>query len=1148
MKRVFTFLPVNWSNQLLIGILFFAFSGFVKAQNFENVTVIGVISGNNTNNAFFSASSPTIPLLAQIHAQRIAGPQDGNFTLQADNIRYTRSTASAYPNNNCRIRFTFLQADGVTPVPVNDFRFVINDIDGPNNEALATSCGAGVRFSATEIPSNVIIDNTPPDLSGTGTANEANGPTSRVMYEYNDVSFVEFDIWANNGFLKDFDMNYNDFFVAAPQYSVCLGDSDNDGLTDDIDVDDDNDGILDVTECGGNDPNGDNDGDGLPNFLDVDDNSGEHPQYIANADGSVTDYTDANSDGVPDVYEASADNDVLPNHLDSDSDDDGCSDAAEAYGTTNADGDADGYYGIGIPAVNPDGSVIAASYTTPVDFNNNLIPDYLDYGGFACGIDDDFDGIPDLEECPSDPLLDSDGDGIPDYLDSDFPGFIDVNGDGVNDNFDNDLDGVINSFDLDSDNDGIPDIIEAGGVDTDGNGQADDLTDTDGDGLVDQYDPTTGGNAITNGDTDGDGILNIFDIDSDNDGIYDIIEAGGTDSNNDGYVDNYDPTTGILSTDTDVDGFDDTYDEVCTTTITPTITPTLITGSAVEVRLNNGVNNQNNAIGPINGTIATLNDNGDVLGLYLGDYLPIGSTITITWRKNSGGGTANIGVRLSVDDVTFTDVTGAVVPNTTTVTTPGFQTSTLTTTVPAAFIQTYDAGGQDYDIDAVTWSYTTNVTTYTITTSCPSAPLVITGVDTDSDGQPNSYPSLDMDGDEVLNPYDYDSDGDGCNDVSEAYNNLTLDSDNNGQYGSGIPAVNSNGSVVAAAYTTPADVNTSLVADYIEAGTDTDGDGIADFCDDDDDNDGVLDASDNAPLNPNSCEDLDGDGCDDCSVGTDDFGPLPDNDPSNDGTDSDGDGICDASDPDDSDPCNPNPLAIPGGDCDGDGVTNATENSDGTNPLDPCDYVFANITVPVTYVDSDSDGDGLTDCEETTGNDNPSTPVIPTGPTDPNDPCDPIGLITTDTDGDGLTDCEETTGNDDPSTPAVPGGPTDPNDACDPIGLITTDTDGDGVTDCEETTGVDDPSTPYVPTGTSDPNGPCDPMDTPLALTDTDGDGLTDCEETTGIDNPGTPGVPSGPSDPNDPCDPVGINTTDTDGDGLTDCEETTGIDDPSTP
>ncbi|MCK0158996.1 thrombospondin, partial [Cellulophaga sp. F20128] len=99
-------------------------------------------------------------------------------------------------------------------------------------------------------------------------------------------------------------------------------------------------------------------------------------------------------------------------------------------------------------------------------------------------------------------------------------------------------------------------------------------------------------------------------------------------------------------------------------------------------------------------------------------------------------------------------------------------------------------------------------------------------------------------------------------------------------------------------------------------GLDTDGDGICDTSDTDDDNDGVLDGDDTDPLDPSICQDLDGDGCDDCSAtSSTDFSPGNNFDPANDGTDTDGDGICDASDTDD----------------DNDGVL----DGDDTDPLDP---------------------------------------------------------------------------------------------------------------------------------------------------------------------------------------------------------------------
>ena len=116
----------------------------------------------------------------------------------------------------------------------------------------------------------------------------------------------------------------------SAQETVTIGcpDFDNDGISNIADLDDDNDGILDLDESGTYDPDGDEDGDGIPNWQDTtDDGTG---------DGSPTDYVDANGDGVPDVYDFDADG--IPNHLDTDSDNDGCPDAIEGAGSfTTAD-------------------------------------------------------------------------------------------------------------------------------------------------------------------------------------------------------------------------------------------------------------------------------------------------------------------------------------------------------------------------------------------------------------------------------------------------------------------------------------------------------------------------------------------------------------------------------------------------------------------------------------------------------------------------------------------------------------------------------------------------------------------------------------------------------------------------------------------
>ncbi|WP_405395864.1 FG-GAP-like repeat-containing protein [Maribacter sp. Asnod2-G09] len=81
--------------------------------------------------------------------------------------------------------------------------------------------------------------------------------------------------------------------------------------------------------------------------------------------------------GVTACRTGNLDGDALPNHLDDDSDGDGCNDADEAYANTSADSDNNGIYGSGTPNVNLDGSVTAASYPTPADGDGNGDYDFL---------------------------------------------------------------------------------------------------------------------------------------------------------------------------------------------------------------------------------------------------------------------------------------------------------------------------------------------------------------------------------------------------------------------------------------------------------------------------------------------------------------------------------------------------------------------------------------------------------------------------------------------------------------------------------------------------------------------------------------------------------------------------------------------------
>ncbi|MDH3419500.1 MAG: Ig-like domain-containing protein, partial [Gammaproteobacteria bacterium] len=333
-----------------------------------------------------------------------------------------------------------------------------------------------------------------------------------------------------------------------------VADTDGDGMPDFLDPDSDNDGIPDGEEDTGLSPlsGNDSDGDGLDDAIDVDATGG------ADADGN----------GIDDLFEVSdLDGDGLPDYLDTDTDNDGIPDRIEG----NVDSDGDG------------------------------VPDFRD-------TDSDNDGIPDAIEDSSTPPLsgnDSDFDGIDDAIDVDNTGGNDLNGDGIDDAFtptDSDADGLPDHVDPDSNNDGVPDAFGAtdtptpGPIDSDGDGLPDYLeTDSDGDGIPDtvetgaagvdsdfdgiddefDVDQTGGTDADGDGiddavppDFDNDSIPNLQDLDSDNDGVFDVTEAGLPDDDGDGHVDDgsiADPppdTDGVgapdyLDLDSDGDGTND---------------------------------------------------------------------------------------------------------------------------------------------------------------------------------------------------------------------------------------------------------------------------------------------------------------------------------------------------------------------------------------------------------------------------------------------------------------------------------------------------------------------------------------------------------------------------------------------------------------
>ncbi len=284
---------------------------------------------------------------------------------------------------------------------------------------------------------------------------------------------------------------------------------------------------------------------------------------------------------------------------------------------------------------------------------------------------------------------------------------------------------------------------------------------------------------------------------------------------------------------------------------------------------------------------------------------------------------------------------------------------------------------------------------------------------------------------------------------------------------------------------------------------DNDSDGIGDACDPDDDNDGVADGSDIDPMNPMICQDADGDGCDDCSVGIDGFGPLADNDPATDGPDNDADGICDSDDPDD----------------DNDGVVDQNDSDPFNNLVcsdldgDGCDDCTSG-TFDVNADGTDTDGDGLCDIGDL---DDDNDGVADGSDIDPLNP-----MICQDVDGDGCDDCSVGSDGFGPladNDPAADGPDNDTDGICD---SADPDDDNDGVVDQNDS----------------------DPFNN-LVCSDLDGDGCDDCASGTfdlnadGIDTDGDGLCNDGDTDDdNDGCDDVEdaeplVAGNDSDGDGF---------------
>jgi len=259
------------------------------------------------------------------------------------------------------------------------------------------------------------------------------------------------------------------------------GDSDNDGIGNTIDLDDDGDGFPDPWDYYPLDPDEWKDSD----RDDVGDNADAFPD-------DPNEWLDSDGDGLGDFY------------ADSDDDGDGIADRNDAY---PLDTDNDGMENDADADDDGDG-VLDLDDDLPLDGSESADTDGDGIGNNA-DTDDDGDGVADADDAlPLDARdsVDTDGDGIGDTTDAlpnDAAETSDFDGDGIGDN-----------ADTDDDNDGVADVDDLYPYDAGAS------MDTDGDGVPDSRDryPT---NSREWANSDGAGFGDNRDTDDDNDGVPD---------------------------------------------------------------------------------------------------------------------------------------------------------------------------------------------------------------------------------------------------------------------------------------------------------------------------------------------------------------------------------------------------------------------------------------------------------------------------------------------------------------------------------------------------------------------------------------------------------------------------------------------------
>lgn len=295
----------------------------------------------------------------------------------SDAANFKPQTAFNLPNIGdqayVEYKIEFVTSGGSTPVVIPKFFMNFNDIDGGANYG---------EENWVDNPSSYTIDN-PTELTIThdgswvlataGYVDHAGAsnidPEVNLSVSYNSKSEMSLRVGAvarvagasAGGRQHSIEFNCVTNFVSPETYGM---DNDSDGIANHVDLDSDNDGIYDAVEAG-------------------------HDR--AHTNGVVNGTYGAN--GLADIVETVAESGTInytitdtdstdpPDFLDTDSDDDGCSDANEAYNDANADGGDNEYFGTGNPpATDGFGRVTAATYPVPADIDTDSTYDYQEAG------------------------------------------------------------------------------------------------------------------------------------------------------------------------------------------------------------------------------------------------------------------------------------------------------------------------------------------------------------------------------------------------------------------------------------------------------------------------------------------------------------------------------------------------------------------------------------------------------------------------------------------------------------------------------------------------------------------------------------------------------------------------------------------------